>query len=406
MRRLARLGEHGEECVKYRVNSMPSAMRRSRHGRWTEAGNHPRWRSWSETTRRMLGRRPGPPAGFCRLRLGHLSHLRLGRTPIGKEVTWGARPHTAPVTTTITTTTITTVITTVIPTVIPTVRRAGHHRHRRGLMGLVASVVLPHDHGAHSGERVLESTADGIRAVALSLAILAVTAVVELVVALLSHSVALLADTIHNFADALTALPLALAFKMGRRRPTRRYTYGFGRAEDLAGIAIVAIIAASTVVAAYEAVDRLMHPRPINGAGWVMAAGGVGFLGNELVAMYRVRVGRRIGSAALVADGLHARSDGFTSLAVVVGAVAVARRRAAGRPHRRDRDHRRCHGGPGSVRPARSTAVSWTASIPRLSTRSRRSWPRCPASTASTTFASAGWVTSCGPRSRSRRIPR
>ncbi len=200
---------------------------------------------------------------------------------------------------------------------------AGHHQHRRGLMGLVASVVLPHDHEAHSGERVLESTAVGIRTVALSLAILAVTAVVELIVALLSHSVALLADTIHNFADALTALPLALAFKMGRRRPTRRYTYGFGRAEDLAGVAIVAIIAASTVVAAFEAVDRLMHPRPISGAGWVMAAGGVGFLGNELVAMYRVRVGRRIGSAALVADGLHARSDGFTSLAVVVGAGAV-----------------------------------------------------------------------------------
>ena len=197
------------------------------------------------------------------------------------------------------------------------------HRHRRGLMGLVTSVVLPHDHGAHSGERVLESTSAGIRAVGLSLGILAVTAVLQLIVALLSHSVALLADTIHNFADALTALPLALAFKMGRRRPTRRYTYGFGRAEDLAGVAIVAIIAASTVVAAYEAVARLMHPRPISGAGWVMAAGGVGFLGNELVAMYRVRVGRRIGSAALVADGLHARSDGFTSLAVVVGAVAV-----------------------------------------------------------------------------------
>ena len=200
---------------------------------------------------------------------------------------------------------------------------ADAHTHRRGLVGLVMSVVLPHDHGAHSGERVLESTSDGIRAVALSLGILATTAAVELVVAVLSHSVALLADTIHNFADALTAVPLALAFKMGRRPPTRRYTYGFGRAEDLAGVAIVAIIAASTVVAAYEAVSRLMHPRPINGAGWVMAAGGVGFLGNELVAIYRVRVGRRIGSAALVADGMHARSDGFTSLAVVVGAIAV-----------------------------------------------------------------------------------
>ena len=204
---------------------------------------------------------------------------------------------------------------------------SGHgdaHIHRRGLVGLVLSVFTPHDHGAHSGERVLESTSEGIRAVAVSLVILAATAAVELVVALLSHSVALLADTIHNFADALTAVPLALAFRMGRRAPTRRYTYGFGRAEDLAGLSIVALIAASTVVAAYEAVDRLAHPHPVGGAGWVMAAGGVGFLGNELVALYRIRVGRRIGSAALVADGMHARSDGFTSLAVVAGAVAVA----------------------------------------------------------------------------------
>jgi len=197
------------------------------------------------------------------------------------------------------------------------------HAHRRGLGGFMISLVSPHDHGAHSGERVLEATSDGIRAVALSLAVLAATAGVELVVALLSHSVALLADTIHNFADALTAVPLALAFRMGRRPPTRRYTYGFGRAEDIAGVAIVAMIATSTAVAAYEAVNRLLHPHAISGAGWVMAAGGVGFLGNELVAVYRVRVGRRIGSAALVADGMHARSDGFTSLAVVVGAVAV-----------------------------------------------------------------------------------
>ncbi len=197
------------------------------------------------------------------------------------------------------------------------------HTHRRGLIGLLISFVSPHDHGAHSGERVLESTSDGIRAVALSLAGLAATAAVELVVALLSHSVALLADTIHNFADALTAVPLALAFRMGRRPPTRRYTYGFGRAEDLAGVAIVTTIAASTAVAAYEAISRLMHPQAISGAGWVMAAGGLGFVGNELVASYRVRVGRRIGSAALVADGMHARSDGFTSLAVVIGAIAV-----------------------------------------------------------------------------------
>jgi cation diffusion facilitator family transporter len=188
----------------------------------------------------------------------------------------------------------------------------------------MVSLASPHDHGGHGADRVLESTSEGIRTVFVTLAVLAATAAVELTVALLSHSVALLADAFHNFADALTGLPLALAFRIGRRPPTRRYTYGFGRAEDLAGVAIVAIIAGSTVVAAYEAVNRLMHPLGVSGTGWVMAAGGLGFVGNELVAVYRVRVGRRIGSAALVADGMHARSDGFTSLAVVVGAVAVA----------------------------------------------------------------------------------
>jgi cation diffusion facilitator family transporter len=197
------------------------------------------------------------------------------------------------------------------------------HAHRQGVLGVLASMVSPHEHGAHGADRALESTAQGIRAVAVSLAGLAVTAVVELVVALLSHSVALLADTIHNFADALTAVPLALAFRIGRRPPTRRYTYGFGRAEDLAGVTILAMIAASTALAAYQAVDRLVHPRHVHGPGWVIAAGLVGVVGNELVALYRVRVGRRIGSAALVADGLHARSDGLTSSAVVVGAVAV-----------------------------------------------------------------------------------
>jgi cation diffusion facilitator family transporter len=200
----------------------------------------------------------------------------------------------------------------------------GHeHEHRGGLLGALAGLVHPHSHGGPTADRALESTSEGMRAVFVSLGGLAVTATVELVVSLLSGSVALLADTIHNFADALTALPLALAFRMGRRSPTRRYTYGYGRAEDLAGICIVALMAASTVVAAYEAVTRLVHHRPLHGAGWVAAAGAVGFLGNELVAAYRVRVGRRIGSAALVADGLHARTDGITSLAVVAGAIAV-----------------------------------------------------------------------------------
>ena len=199
------------------------------------------------------------------------------------------------------------------------------HDHRRGgVFGVLAGLVHPHSHGGPSADRALETTSEGMRAVFVSLGGLAATAAVELIVSILSGSVALLADSIHNFADALTALPLALAFRMGRRRPTRRYTYGFGRAEDVAGVAIVAVMAASTGVAAYEAVRHIVHAPVIHGPAWVAVAGAVGFVGNELVAAYRVRVGRCIGSAALVADGLHARSDGFTSLAVVAGAVAVA----------------------------------------------------------------------------------
>jgi cation diffusion facilitator family transporter len=163
-----------------------------------------------------------------------------------------------------------------------------------------------------------------MRALKISLVGLAVTAALQVVVVLVSGSVALLADTVHNFADALTAVPLAIAFWLGRRPANRRYTYGYGRAEDLAGIFIVAMIALSAVVAAWEAVRRLADPQDVRNVGWVIAAGVIGFAGNELVALYRIRVGRKIGSAALVADGLHARTDGITSLGVVVGGIGVA----------------------------------------------------------------------------------
>ena len=157
-----------------------------------------------------------------------------------------------------------------------------------------------------------------------SLVILGLTATVQLVVVVISGSVALLADTIHNAGDALTAVPLAVAFILGRRPPTRRLTYGFGRAEDFAGIAVVVIILISAIVAAWEAIDRLIHPQTPDYLLATAIAGLVGFLGNEWVAVYRIRSGRRIGSAALEADGYHARIDGFTSLAVVAGVVGVA----------------------------------------------------------------------------------
>jgi cation diffusion facilitator family transporter len=198
------------------------------------------------------------------------------------------------------------------------------HRHASGVKGFVLSLFRPHSHdAADSVDSALEASADGIRAVKISLVALGVTAVVQLLVVLVSGSVALLADTIHNFSDALTAIPLWIAFVLSRRAANRRYTYGYGRAEDLAGVFIVVMIALSSILAAYESIRRLIDPQPISHAWVVVGAGLVGFAGNELVAVYRIRVGTKIGSAALVADGLHARTDGFTSLAVVVGAIGV-----------------------------------------------------------------------------------
>jgi cation diffusion facilitator family transporter len=165
------------------------------------------------------------------------------------------------------------------------------------------------------------ATRDGVRATWMSLVGLAVTAALQLVVVVLSGSVALLADTIHNVTDALTAIPLLIAFRLGRRLPTRRFTYGYHRAEDIAGLVIVGLILASAVAAAAEAIVRLAHPRPLEHVWWVLVAGAVGFIGNEAVAVYRIRVGRRIGSAALEADGHHARTDGLASLGVVVSAL-------------------------------------------------------------------------------------
>ena len=197
--------------------------------------------------------------------------------------------------------------------------RRSQVRHR------VEHLVRPHSHdSADKVDSALESSAAGLRALWISLVVLGVTAAAQAVVAGWSGSVALLGDTLHNVADALTAVPLGIAFLIGRRAANRRYTYGYGRAEDLAGILIVVTIAASSVFAGYEAIRRLIHPQPVHQLGWVAAAAVLGFAGNEIVARYRITVGRRIGSAALIADGLHARTDGFTSLAVLVGAGGVA----------------------------------------------------------------------------------
>jgi cation diffusion facilitator family transporter len=198
------------------------------------------------------------------------------------------------------------------------------HAHDHGHSHSHGRRFTPHSHDpADSIDDALEASVQGVRAVKISLFVLLATTALQLVVVLVSGSVALLADTIHNFSDALTAVPLWVAFVLGRRAASRRYTYGFGRVEDLAGLFIVLVVAVSAVVAAWQSIERIIHPQSLTNLWWVVAAGLVGFAGNEAVAVYRIRVGRQIGSAALVADGIHARTDGFTSLAVVLGAIGV-----------------------------------------------------------------------------------
>ncbi len=199
------------------------------------------------------------------------------------------------------------------------------HEHASGFVAAIKELIRPHSHdAADSMDTALEASEKGIRAVKISLVALLVTAFAQVIIVALTGSVALLADTIHNFSDALTSIPLWIAFILGRRAATRTYTYGLRRAEDLSGLFIIAMIALSAFLAGWESIHRLMDPRPVENLWLVAAAGIVGMAGNELVAIYRMRVGREIGSAALIADGHHARTDGLTSLAVVLGAIGVA----------------------------------------------------------------------------------
>lgn len=191
-----------------------------------------------------------------------------------------------------------------------------HHPH-----GFSQDHAHRHSHGVVDPS--IATSERGLWAVRWSFAGLAATAVLQLLVVFVSGSVALLADTIHNFADAATAIPLAIAFWFARRSPSARFTFGYGRVEDLAGVAIVLTILASAIVAGYESIQRLLHPQDISHLWAVVAAAIVGFLGNEVVAIFRIRVGREINSAALIADGHHARIDGWTSLAVLFGAVGA-----------------------------------------------------------------------------------
>ncbi len=181
----------------------------------------------------------------------------------------------------------------------------------------------PHGHTHGAIDPSIISTERGIWAIKLSFAALFATAIFQIIVALISGSVALLADTIHNFGDAATAIPLWIAFTLGRRKPTKSFTYGYGRVEDLAGVSIVVIILLSAIVAGYESINRIIHPQNVEHLWAVIAASLIGFAGNEAVAIFRIKVGKQMGSAALVADGYHARVDGFASLSVLVGAIGV-----------------------------------------------------------------------------------
>jgi cation diffusion facilitator family transporter len=183
-------------------------------------------------------------------------------------------------------------------------------------------------HGSHAHthgivDPSILTTERGIRAVRWSFAGLFITALFQVIIVYYSGSIALLADTIHNFGDALTAVPLLFAFMMARWKPTKRFTYGYGRVEDLAGVFVVLMVLITAVVAGYVSIDRLFHPQQVTFLWAIAAAALAGFIGNEAVAQLRIREGTEIGSAALVADGYHARTDGLTSLAVLIGAAGV-----------------------------------------------------------------------------------
>ena len=201
------------------------------------------------------------------------------------------------------------------------------HSHGTGIWGWINTIFHLHGHSEQQLQRVndsaLEDSAEGIRTVWLALGALGITTVLQIVIVYLSGSVALLADTVHNLGDTLNSIPLLVAFYLARWAATRRYTYGFGKAEDVAGIFIVLSIAVSAGVGLWESFAKLLHPTPMTSLGWVAAAAVIGFLGNEAVALLQIRVGRKIGSAAMVADGLHARTDGLTSLAVLLAVIGT-----------------------------------------------------------------------------------
>ena len=204
----------------------------------------------------------------------------------------------------------------------------GHsHAHPRGILGSLAAVLHldghSHSHEDLAGDGDAGNNGKGMRVIIIGSVLLGITALLQVLVFAASGSVALLGDTVHNFSDALGSIPLLIAFWLSGRAATKRYTYGYGRAEDLAGLVIVLSIGLSAVYLLWESVNRLLSPQPPGHLAWLAAAALIGFAGNELVASLQIRTGREIGSEAMVANGYHARTDGLTSLAVLAAAVGV-----------------------------------------------------------------------------------
>lgn len=194
------------------------------------------------------------------------------------------------------------------------------HDHGSGFWAQVKHAITPHSHDhSEAIQTAEEARSDGIRTAWIGLAGMLVVALAQVFIVWISGSVGLLADTVHSLGHAVTTIPLIIAFRIGARMATKRYPYGFRRLEDLVGILICLVIFATAIIIIWESVDALINPRELTNLWWVFAAGLVGFAGNEIVAIYRIRGGKRIGSAALIAEGQHARVDGFTSLAVSVG---------------------------------------------------------------------------------------
>ena len=204
-----------------------------------------------------------------------------------------------------------------------------HHHHSNNILVKIAMALhLPgfthdHSHADLAGDRAFLDNRLAVRTVWIALVALGLTTALQVVIYVASGSVALLADTVHNLGDALNSIPLLFAFYIARRAANRRYTYGFGRLEDIAGVFIVISIGFSAAYILYESIQRLLNPLPLENLEWIALAAVVGFIGNELVAMMQIRVGRRIGSDAMIADGQHALIDGLTSLAVLIAVIGT-----------------------------------------------------------------------------------